>query len=73
MRAAPLGDRNNRLNRAAFSLGTLVAGGELDAVLVERELVAAALAAGLSEPETRVSVASGLRAGAREPRRRRAR
>jgi hypothetical protein len=70
VRAAPVGDRNNRLNRAAFSLGMLAAGGELDRALVEEELLAAAAAAaGLGETEARASVRSGLNAGAREPRR----
>jgi hypothetical protein len=65
-----VGDRNNRLNRAAFCLGMLVAGGELPDQLVEDELLAAALDAGLPEREARASIRSGLRAGAREPRRR---
>jgi hypothetical protein len=70
VRAAPVGDRNNRLNRAAFSLGMLAAGGELDRVLVEEELLAAAADVGLGETEAAASVRSGLNAGAREPRRR---
>ncbi|HVW31609.1 MAG TPA: bifunctional DNA primase/polymerase, partial [Acidimicrobiia bacterium] len=70
VRAAPVGDRNNQLNRAAFCLGMLAAGGELDRALVEAELLAAAIDVGLTEPEARASIHSGLRAGAREPRRR---
>jgi hypothetical protein len=70
VRRAVVGERNNRLNRAAFSLGMLAAGGELDEDLVEDELLAAALAAGLPEREARASSRSGLRAGAKEPRRR---
>ena len=73
VRHAPMGSRNNRLNRAAFSLGMLVAGGELDALLVEQTLTAAALDGGLPEAEARASLASGLRAGAKEPRGRTAR
>jgi hypothetical protein len=69
VRAAPLGDRNNRLNRAAFCLGMLTAGGELDPGLVEDELLAAAADVGLGETEARASIRSGLTAGAREPRR----
>src|SRR5206468_1969298 len=42
VRAAPVGDRNNRLNRAAFSFGMLTAGGQLDAAQIEDELLAAA-------------------------------
>ena len=70
VRRAPVGERNNRLNRAAFCLGMLVAGGELDEALVEEELLGAATDAGLPEREARASIHSGLRAGAREPRRR---
>ena len=70
VRHAVGGERNNRLNRAAFSLGMLAAGGELDQDLVEDELLAASLAIGLPEREARASIRSGLRAGAKEPRRR---
>ena len=62
------GQRNDGLNRAAFSLGTLVAGGELAEDLVHRELFAAALAVGLGETEARRTIRSGLRAGAAIPR-----
>src|SRR5690554_6160469 len=41
------GTRNDTLNRAAFSLGQLVAAGELDRDQVERELTAAAELVGL--------------------------
>jgi hypothetical protein len=70
MRAAPIGDRNNRLNRAAFSLGMLAAGGKLDAAHVEDQLLAGALDLGLPHGEAAASIHSGLRAGAAEPRRR---
>jgi hypothetical protein len=70
VRAAPVGARNNRLNRAAFSLGMLTGGGELDPVHVEEELLSAALDVGLPEGEARASIRSGLSAGTREPRRR---
>jgi hypothetical protein len=70
VRRAPIGDRNNRLNRAAFCLGMLVTGGELNETLVEDELLAAALYMGLTEAEARASIRSGLQAGAVEPRRR---
>lgn len=62
------GQRNHGLNRAAFSLGTLVAGGELAEDLVHRELLAAALAVGLGELEARRTIRSGLRAGVAVPR-----
>jgi len=70
IRQSPVGDRNNRLNRAAFCLGMLVAGGELGGCLVEDELLAAALDVGLPEREATASIRSGLHAGFREPRRR---
>jgi hypothetical protein len=56
------GQRNQTLNKAAFSLGRFVAKGELDAVDVGEALVGAALAAGLSRHEASRTVASGLRA-----------
>jgi hypothetical protein len=70
VRRAAVGDRNNRLNRAAFCLGMLVAGGELSETLVDDDLLAAALDVGLTEAEARASIRSGLQAGATEPRRR---
>lgn len=67
VRAAPVGARNNRLNRAAFSLGMLAAGGELDRAQVEDELLAAALELGLPEGEARASIRSGLRSAPPNP------
>jgi|GEM_PF-589756 len=66
--AAPVGTRNNTLNAAAFALGQLVAAGLLDRADVERRLLAAALAAGLDEPEARATLRSGLDAGQEQPR-----
>jgi hypothetical protein len=68
VRAAPEGVRNHTLNRAAFALGQLVAGGHLDETAVVAELLDAAATAGLGEGEARATVASGLRAGASFPR-----
>lgn len=65
---APEGTRNDTLNRAAFNLGTLVAGGELPRGDVEQVLLSAAMASGLAESESRATIASGLRAGAAHPR-----
>jgi hypothetical protein len=62
------GGRNDGLNRSAFALGTLVAGGELTEEVVHRELVAAAVAGGLGFQEANRTVGSGLRAGAGSPR-----
>lgn len=63
------GERNHTLNRAAFSLGQLVAGGELSESEVTAALASAARAAGLEDAEIRATIASGLRAGAGSPRR----
>jgi hypothetical protein len=64
---APLGTRNDTLNRAAFSLGRLVGGGLLAGGDVARELEAAARFAGLGRAETRRTIRSGLTAGRRAP------
>jgi len=62
------GGRNAQLNKAAYSLGQLVAGGELDRDFVEQELLAVALDIGLTEGESVSTIKSGLEAGAKEPR-----
>jgi hypothetical protein len=62
------GGRNHALNRAAFALGQLVAGGHLEENVVRSHLAAAAATAGLAERETVATISSGLRAGARSPR-----
>jgi hypothetical protein len=67
--AAQEGTRNSTLNRAAFSLGQIIAGGALDADEVERLLLDRAASIGLGEGEARATISSGLSAGARQPRR----
>ena len=67
--AAPEGTRNDALNRAAFSLGQLVAGGELDSHTVTEQLTAAAEIAGLTPRETQATIRSGLGSGSKSPRR----
>ncbi|MDP8975750.1 MAG: bifunctional DNA primase/polymerase [Actinomycetota bacterium] len=62
------GGRNHALNRAAFSLGTLVGSGQLDETTVSAALLGAALSTGLSETEAERTIRSGLSAGARQPR-----
>ncbi len=62
---APVGARNDTLNRAAFALGRLVAAGVADAAAVTRELTAAAAWAGLGRAETGRTIRSGLTAGIR--------
>jgi putative DNA primase/helicase len=69
---APPGRRNNLLNRAAFSLGTLAGAGLLDADLIRGRLFEAAAACGLVQDDGRTAVLntieSGLTAGLDHPR-----
>ncbi|WP_034213762.1 bifunctional DNA primase/polymerase [Actinoplanes subtropicus] len=65
--SAPVGTRNDTLNRAAFALGRLVGAGLLDPGDVIRELDAAARRCGLGRAETRRTIRSGLTAGRRSP------
>jgi Bifunctional DNA primase/polymerase, N-terminal len=66
--AARPGTRNDTLNRAAFSLGQLVAAGLLPPVPVITGLISAATRAGLPEEEAARTVRSGIAGGARKPR-----
>jgi hypothetical protein len=70
---APLGQRNHSLYLAAVALGQLVAGGALPEHRARTALHAAAaahLAVGAySAPQAEKTITSGLRAGARRPRR----
>ena len=66
--AARPGIRNDTLNRAAFSLGQLVAADLLPPVPVITGLISAATRAGLSEKEAAGTVRSGMAGGARKPR-----
>jgi hypothetical protein len=68
VRLAPTGQRNHTLNRAAFSLGQLVAAGTLLLDVVEVELRAAALACGLPSGEADQTIRSGIAGGTRNPR-----
>lgn len=65
---ATLHDRNNQLNRSAFSLGQLVGAGYLDRTEAESRLRAVALAIGLGEAETKGTIKSGIEDGIKEPR-----
>lgn len=62
------GTRNDTLNRAAFSLGQLVAAGLIPPIPLITSLIDAARHAGLPEDEAVRTVRSGLDAGARKPR-----
>jgi Bifunctional DNA primase/polymerase, N-terminal len=62
------GSRNATLNRAAFSLGQLVAAGLLDVDEVRRVLLTAAIRAGNPEAKAQATIESGLKGGAAKPR-----
>jgi hypothetical protein len=64
----PQGSRNDRLNEAAFKLGTLVGAGVLSRPEAEDALAAAARRAGLGEAEIRATIRSGLDDGEKRPR-----
>jgi hypothetical protein len=66
--AARPGTRNDTLNRAAFSLGQLVAARLLPPLPVMTSLADAAACAGLPEDEARRTIRSGMAAGAKKPR-----
>jgi len=72
VRSSCEGSRNDTLNRAAFSLGQLVGGGQLEEAEVVDALTIAASATGLGLREVRATIASGLRAGRAHPRHRQA-
>lgn len=64
---APPGQRNDTLNRVAYTLGGAVANGELDEATVSAALLAAAQQAGLEPTEARRTLHSGLQAGLQRP------
>jgi hypothetical protein len=68
----PAGKRNNQLNRAAFSLFQLVAGGELEAATVKDVLIQAAIVNKLVADDglrsVLATIASGRCAGIQQPR-----
>lgn len=66
--SAPAGNRNNALNKAAYYLGQLIAGGALKESEVVSALENVALNSGLAERETKATINSGISAGARKPR-----
>jgi len=68
VRNAVEGNRNATLNRAAFALGQLIAGGELLRSDVEPVLLSAAMSTGLAEREIIATMRSAFNAGAADPR-----
>ena len=67
LRQAKVGERNYRLNKAAFRLGQLIATGSLDRGKVETRLTKCALATGLTLAEIKPVIQSALLAGAQQP------
>ncbi len=68
LRAAPEGQRNETLNKCAFSLGQLIAGGELDEFETTTTLTSTAQSIGLETREIQTTIRSGIDAGMRESR-----
>lgn len=68
LRRAVEGERNNCLNKAAFTLGQLVGGGELDEGFVIDLLLSAAISISLSASEARGTITSGIASGKGSPR-----
>lgn len=66
--ATTSGARNDTLNRAAYTLGRLVGGGQLEYFEAADALTQAAKAAGLEDFELGPTIRSGLKAGQAEPR-----
>lgn len=66
--AASEGQRNVALNKAAFNLGQIVAGGALDQADVIARLTVAAQGIGLCANEIAATIQSGLSAGLKTPR-----
>lgn len=66
--ATPEGQRNDQANRAGFNIGQLIAGGHVARDDAERELVAAAVNAGLPPGEARRAVRSGIHGATAKPR-----
>lgn len=69
VRRAPKGTRNNELNRAAFRIGQEAEAGRIDPVTARERLRQAANDAGLGDEEAEATIASGLGAGRRNPKR----
>ncbi len=61
------GNRNNRLNEAAFSISRYARAHLISETEIERTLLKAALACGLDENEARATIKSGIRAGMDNP------
>ncbi len=68
MRYAPEGTRNDQLNKSAFALAQLAAGGEIHGPEAMALLRQAALESGLDGAEVEATIASGWEGGTKQPR-----
>lgn len=68
VRNATVGERNGTLNKAAFALGQLLYTNLIDELTITGALETAGLATGLSRNEARDTIASGIKAGRKQPR-----
>lgn len=62
------GERNETLNRAAYSLGQLISGNGMDRLAVESALLGVAISKGLTTKEAQATIQSGIEAGLKSPR-----
>jgi P4 family phage/plasmid primase-like protien len=69
VRRAPKGTRNDELNKAAFRMGQEAGAGRIDPEAARERLRQAANDAGLEREEAEATIASGLGAGRRNPKR----
>ncbi len=65
---APMGSRNETLNREVLGVAQLVAGGEICRADAERQLFASGMASGQSVQEVKATIASAHQKGMQEPR-----
>jgi hypothetical protein len=68
LQATPEGRRNDQLNIAALNMGQLVASGHLPELETRDALYQMGVSVGLTETETRATVASGMSKGLTQPR-----
>lgn len=68
LRHAPVGQRNHTLNRCAFAMAQLIAGGELREDTARSAIMLAAHQIGLTEHESMLTIASAFNSGSRQPR-----
>ena len=68
LRNTPAGGRNDQLNRSAFAVSQLAAGGQIEPQEARLALYDAALATGLDSAEIEPTLESGWQAGSLEPR-----